>query len=260
MPLIFLLSGGVTPLVPENPPWVDSPEQFPCGRIGETVSGTLTGGGEISRTFSPGPGKYTIAAWAGWDLLSVNMVVRNSNGLEIASDESVDNLPVCEIELETAGEIAVHLEAGDARVDGVPGEYAIVVWMGDDCVDREPSKIKTILDDWTIVSQMEGGILEYWDVVGISGNEKMEFEFNLEAGCYTVIAETVHPEDDIDMYIVRGGNNVLSDNEEPDNFPVCYFELETDTEITIEIDCWKYGKGDSTEMALLVARDTGGSR
>jgi len=238
------------------PAWVEDAAALPCDQAGETVTGTLSGGEDIVCVYDLGPGTYSAVAWASWDILWLGMTVRNPIGQVLARDDALDNTPVCRFTLAEGETAKVILTAGEARVQDVSADYALTVVRGTNCVERRRSRAKEILDDWTGVVRDEESEVVSWEAVELSGEDSLVLDYSLSAGSYTVIAETTDADDDIDMYVRTEPNTILSRDELPGNNPVCHFVLQNPADVSVEIDPWEYGDGDSTDLVFIVARES----
>jgi hypothetical protein len=253
--LVPIRAGAERLEAPQSPPW--SGADIPCSILSGDIAGTMAGNETKMYSVGLSPGAYTIAAWASWDLFSIRLTIKDEAGNELARDEGRDNYPVCAIFLEAATTVQIELQAGIARMNGVDGSYAVAIASGSGCFERPDSYAKEILDEWSMVVTLENAEIMDWMVTEISGARTAKYEFSLSSGRYTVVAETVHPTDDIDMYVKLESDDVLKGNELPDNYPICYFELDRAHTVTIEIDPFLYAEGSSTGLVLVLARDTG---
>ncbi len=254
LPVILLPLTGAGTVAPDAPQWADQTADFPCEKIGETVKGQLGGGEEISREYTLEPGKYTIAAWANWELVSLRLTVFDANGEEIARDEGRFNSPVCQIDIETTGTVDVTLTAGMSRLPDVKADYELVVAKGEGCYERDWSRAKALLDEWTLIAVSESSTIVHWEAVQMTGADALKLNYELDPGSYTLVAETINRGDDIDMYVKRDGE-VIGQDERPDNYPSCSFEMTSHGTVVIEIYPCEYQGGKSTEAVVLLARD-----
>jgi len=257
IPAMMLVATGAKTLgPPEKAPWEDTENPPPCQVLTGDITGILGGNETKVYTVDLPAGTFTIAGWGSWDLVSLRLTVRDSNGEELACDEGRNNLPVCEISLEEGGSVKIELEAGISRVGDLGGAYSLAVMSGTGCVEAEDDRYaKEILDEWTMITFTENSLVRDWDVQHISGARIYGYEYELPAGKYFAVAETTQPGDDIDMYVKLESDEVIRGNELPNNFPICYFELEHARVVTIEIDPFSYAEGSSTELVFLLAEE-----
>jgi len=255
LPVILIPLTGAGTVAPDAPQWADQTADFPCDKVGETIKGRLGGGEEISQEYTLEPGKYTIAAWADWELVSLRLTVLNADGEEMARDEGRFNTPVCQIDIETAGTVDVTLTAGMSRLPGVKADYELVIAKGEGCYERDWSRAKTLLDEWTLIAISEGSTIVHWEVLRMTGADALKLDYELTPGSYTLVAETINRGDDIDMYIKRDGE-VIRQDERPDNYPSGSFEVTSRGTVVIEIYPWEYQDGKSTEVVVVLARDS----
>jgi hypothetical protein len=248
--LTALEAGAVVDCKPE---WANSSGDISCQKMQDNVEGTLRGGETISWSLDLSPGQFSFAAWASLDLKGLKMVVRDAGtGVVITQDDNPDNQPLCEFSLASAARVDVELIAGEERVAGTPGAYVFVAATGTGCFNREPCPVRGILNNWAEVVAQEGFKVVKWRIVEISGTNAVNLDFNLPPGSYAAIAETTHARDDIDMFIHRGTDTILDKNEEPDNTPLCEFELGSQADITVELYPWTYEEEGRALAALLI--------
>jgi len=244
---------GAATLEPVAAPWTAPDFMMPCEIIDDTVAGTIAGLEEISFSYSLDSGTYTVAAWSTWDIISLKLTVHNSMGQVIGREDGLNNMPVVEFTLENPEQITLELSAGTERMSGVDADYSLLLARGSDCIESPDYPAKGLLDEWTGVVSDEDFVIEYWEAIEVSDAEMYELEISLSPGAYAIVAETTSFQDDIDMYIRRGEDTILTQNELPDNSPVCHFELDNVTTVTIQVDPWHYAIGESTGMMLIVA-------
>lgn len=254
IPIIGILLTASVSLPPEQAPWDGEESEISCDTILSPILSTLEGGQARAWQVTLDPGEYTVAAWASWDLVSLTLVVTDADGDRLATCTSPVNIPFSEIEISETTTINLNVYAGEAVVDGIPADLSVTVFSGQGCVDPEFSYTKAILNEWQGVLSEEGGELILWDVMALESEDSVYMEYELEPGTYSVVAETTNYSDDIDMY-VRIDNEEISRNEEPDNFPVCHFSLESGATIEVEVDPWSYAEGSSTGLVIMVAED-----
>jgi hypothetical protein len=223
--------------------------------VQDDVEGTLRGSETISWSLELSPGQYSFAAWASLDLLGLKMMVRDvDSGALIAQDDNPDNQPICEFSIDSARRVDVKLIAGEERVEGTPGAYVFVAAVGTGCFEREPCPIREILDNWAEVVAQENYKVVEWKIVEVTGTDPVLLDFNLPPGTYAAIAETMNARDDIDMFIHRGADTILDKNEEPDNTPLCDFDVGRQEDITVELYPWTYEEEGRALTALLIAK------
>jgi hypothetical protein len=252
--IIFITPILVLILTSATPPEVPAPAEG-CVQVGEVQTGDLASGQSISFPFTLEPGQYTFAAWATWDLISLGMTINGSNGVELTRDEGLDNNPVISIGFEEQTDVVVILTAGADRVSGQAGAFSFVLASGENCYERSVNPTKEILEDYTVIAAENGESVLYWVSDMLFGEDSLMLNYDLEAGDYTIIAETVDESDDIDMY-VRRGDEVLAQDEIPNNAPDCIIHLTETTAVSIEIDPWTYGSGNTTDVIVVVTRST----
>ena len=252
--LIFLLTAFLIAvfLTAASPPRIPDPASG-CELIGRAQTGNITGGESVTFNFDLEPGSYTFAAWATWDLVSLKLSVSRLDGVELTRDEGTDNNPIVEISFTEQTTVDVILIGGSSRVHGVPGAYSFVAARGEGCYEKSPDPALEILDDYTAVAAEKNEEVVQWAYETMSGDRSLVLNYRLDPGTYTIVAESIHPDDDIDMY-VRRGNEVLYQDEYPDNRPVCIIHLVEQTVASIEVDPWVYGNGTDTKVVVIVSR------
>jgi hypothetical protein len=240
---------------PCMPSWTDPAEWRACDQLQDTITGEIHAGGSVSYTFDLQPGDYSFAAWAGLDILSLSLTVKDPvSGAAIALDEGADNSPICEFTLAAPKTVDVTLAAGEARVSGVAGTYWLASASGTRCFARQACPVRAILDDWTSITAEENWSVVNWAALEVTGTDPIDLPFSLPAGEYTIVGETLHPRDDLDILVKQGSDLILTGNEEPDNNPICYFELANPSDIPIEIVPWQYGSGGAAVIGLLIVK------
>lgn len=250
IPVLIVLSTGA------SPPRIPDPASG-CEGVGQVHTGNLPGGDSMSLTYTLEPGHYTFAAWATWDLTFLTLTINTPDGVELARDDGPDNNPIVEIGFEEQIEIEVILTGGHARVENVHGAFSFIVASGEGCYEKNPDPAKEILEDYTSVALDFGEEVVYWVYQDLNGENSLVLNYRLEPGDYTVVAETIDEDDDIDMY-VRHGDTILYQDEYPDNIPECIIHLSEQTVVSIEIEPWEYGTGNSTKVVVLVTRNAVG--
>jgi hypothetical protein len=246
---------GAASRAPSTAPWSSPDFTTPCEIIDDSVTGIIEGLEVKTHSYTLEAGTYTAAAWSSWEIVSLQLTVRNSLDQVIGREDSLSNMPVVEFTLDAPEEITLELSAGEVRMPGVDAGYSLLIAKSTDCIESPDYPAKDLLDQWTQVVADENYIMEYWEAVDISGSDMYELEISLSPGAYAVVAETTNFQDDIDMYIRRGEDTILTQNELPDNSPVCHFELDNTTTITIQVDPWHYAIDETTGMILIVARE-----
>jgi hypothetical protein len=167
-------------------------------------------------------------------------------------------MPLCCVAIESSETVEVFLRAGEGRVENPQAVYAFASARGDACFERPAFPAKAILDEWTGIVTEEDALVTSWNVSELEGEDSLIYEYRLEPGSYTAVAETTSPGDDIDMYVRVDPETVISRDELPHNFAICYFVLDNPADVTIEIDPWEYAQGDRTTIVVLLARDSEG--
>ncbi|MCK4719237.1 hypothetical protein KAU08_01185 [bacterium] len=244
--LVFLLTASAPP-----PPVPEMAEG--CELIGEPLTGALYSREQAYFTFDLEAGIYTFAAWATWDLGSLGLTILDSDGAELAHDDGLDNSPMKILRLNDDLSLDVVLTAGDSLVPFEPGAFTFVVTGGERCFERIDDPGKGILDDWAAIISEGNEEIVYWVFDDLSGEESLVLNYRLDPGSYFAAAETIDHDDDIDMYI-RQGDLMLSMDEYPNNYPVCYFDLTETTVISITVESWEYAVGIQTAVIVVVAR------
>jgi len=240
-----------------RPEWAMPNGRLRCQRIQDTVEGKIEGKESKTFTFELEGGTYSFGAWVSLDIVSVEISVTDSEGNELAREGGEYNIAACEIQLQEAKKVKVIVTAGEARIHGVSGSYAFVAARGQGCFEIEPYVIEQLLDDWTAMVSHDNWSVVNWRVQEISGTDTISIPIHLAPGLYRAIAETTNVLDDIDLYVKCGPHAQLCSKEEPDNNPVCEFELTSEADLTIQISPWKYGKGESTKMILMIVKSVG---
>jgi len=209
IPAALMLMGAAS-LEPDMPGWASGAAVPPCEIVGEPALGTIQGGGEISRTFDLESGTYSAVGWASWDIVSLGLEVADSTGTTLMEDAGACNNPVCEFTLVNADRVTVTVTAGEARIPGVPADYAFVLAEGSGCFQREISPVKEALDDWTAIIAADDATVVHWEIMELTGEDMLVIERAFHPGSHAVIAETTDPRDDIDMYVRLGEDTILS--------------------------------------------------
>jgi len=238
-----------------RPTWVLSPGSINCDLVGDVIKGDISGGETVSYDFDLTPGKYSFAAWAGLDLTSLSLSIKNENGRSLGLDEGLDNQPLVNVSIAKADKVTAVLTAGSERISGQGGRYALAVGMGENCIRKNISPAEEILENWTDLILADGAEIIYWDILPNTGDSPITLNFTLEQGNYSVIAETLSRKDDIDMYVKLDARSIIAKNEEPDNNPICDFKLDHKFEVMVEIDLYQLKNPDSTEIVVVLARE-----
>lgn len=243
--LVFLLTASAPPPVPEMAEG--------CELIGEPLTGVLYTREKAYFTFDLEAGTYTFAAWATWDLGSLGLTILGPDGAELTHDDGLDNSPMKILRLNEDLSLDIVLTAGDSLVPFEPGAFTFVVASGERCFERIDDPGKEILDTWAVVISEGNEEIIYWVFDDLLEDESLVLNYRLNPGSYFVAAETINPDDDIDMYI-RQGDLLLSKDEYPNNYPVCYFDLTEAAVISITVNPWEYAVGIRTAVIVVVAR------
>ena len=255
--VILLQSSMARADAPCQPDWTVRGAHVTCPMLQDIVTGQIQGGETVKFTLELQPGEYSFAAWASLDVVSLGMTIRDASmGSVIKMDDGADNSPICEFTLASAKSVEVSLAAGDARISGAAATYYFAAASGSGCFVRQPCRVKQVLDEWTVIVKDEGWSVMNWEVREITSSDAIKFAYSLPAGEYTAIAETLNPLDDVDMYIKRGSDTILTMNQEPDNSPLCDFELSNPAEITVEIDPFSYTQGQTGDLVVLLTTKT----
>lgn len=237
-----------------RPDWTFDNAHLTCPLLQAIATGSIQGSQTVSFDFSLQPGQYSLAAWVGLEIMGLKMTVRNAaTGAVLEQDDGVNGLPVCEIALQQPVDVRVSLEAGRARVSGTAGCYYFAIAQGRGCFRNTPCIARTLIDGWTEIAAEEGYSIAEWRVFDITGTDPVSLDFSLPPGSYTAIAETINAKDDIDLFVMRGSDTLLSKNEEPDNNPLCAFDIFNQASITLRFVPWTYEEGSGTRVVLLLA-------
>jgi hypothetical protein len=251
---VLLLTGAKQSAL-VKPAWLDGIDDIPCDAIGGIISGEISSEETLGFSIDLEEGTYSVAGWGSWDLIALRLAVRTESGEELGQDNGNDNSPIVTFDLSEASAVTIVLTAGQARIDGATGSYSFAIMEGADCFDRELFPAKEALDIWTSIVYEENATLLRWEMIQIEGEDSIYFTHQLPAGSYMVVAETTNPFDDIDMYVRFSSDNVISQDELPNNYPVCRFELDRERTVNIEVELWEYGAASGTGIVFLLARD-----
>ncbi|MCX6646894.1 MAG: hypothetical protein NTY09_11175 [bacterium] len=241
--LMALLTAASPPAIPDM--------ASGCDLIGHVQTGYINSGESVTFTFDLEPGAYTFAAWASWDLTSLKLSVSRPDGVELTYDDGTDNNPIVGISFTELTTVNVILTGGIDRVHAVAGAYSFVAATGEGCYEKSVDPAKEILEDYTAVAAENSEEVVKWEYRQLSGENSLILNYTLDPGDYTIVAETLNAGDDIDMY-VRKGEEVLNQDEYPDNRPECIINLLEQTVVSIEIDPWVYGNGTDTSVVVIV--------
>jgi len=252
--LVLLVFTGAKQSAQVKPPWLEGTGDIPCDAVGGIISGEIGSGETKGFSIDLEAGSYVVAGWGSWDLTALRMAVRTDSDEVIGQDNGNDNSPIISFELEDAGSVMIVLTAGETRMDSAIGTFSFTVMRGVECFEREHFPAKEVLETWTSIIIEENATLIHWEVISISGEESINFTHELPPGCYMVVAETTNPFDDIDMY-VRINSDTVSQDELPNNYPICRFEIEREEDVTIEVDPWEYGIETGSGLVFMIARD-----
>lgn len=217
----------------------------------------------ISYYFELDPGSYIFIAVGGEDIEDIDMYVYDEDGYEIASDEYEDAYPICEIEIDEFMEIEVEIAPYDFHGRTYEDFFCFVAGMDTETYYEDfgydgYSDIDDILDYWIDWADDSG-----YDVIYSGSGELVRdvsdfYEFELDRGYYIIYAESLREDYDIDLWVRGEDDDEIDSDEHPDNYPICEFNLYRPEIVEIEIEPYDFGRGDSTEYAIVIAVDGDG--
>jgi hypothetical protein len=218
----------------------------------------------VSYEFDLDPGYYYFVAEGGEDIEDLDMYVYDEDGNELASDTLDDNYPMCEIELDEYMSIEVEISAysfsGRESDDyfafvGASGEYEAPVESDVESLNGT-NEIMVYWEDW---ANEQGFDVIFTDDGSIRTDNSQSYDFELSEGTYHVYAESTDDADDIDLYVYgEDGDEIISDTL-TDNYPICSFDMDRRGDVSIEVSGYDFGSGRSTDYAIILASENGGS-
>jgi len=226
--------------------------------------GEITPSPNISYFFELDPGYYIFAADGGEGILDLDMYVYDEDGYELASDMLDDNWPICEVTLDAPTEVTVEV-AAYSFAKGIKSEYFCIVAAGEpsqtgkDPVSPGTITVDGIIDYWENYAHDQGYNVLFTESGVLNHDNPDTFELDLERGNYEIAVESIHENDDVDLYIYDESGNILISDTAPDNYPICSFEIRTAQTITAKVMPVTYTVGGTTEYAIVLSAEGGGT-
>ncbi len=194
------------------------------------------------------PGYYTIWAESDQRCNDLDLGVFDENNNLLAADQEPSSLTVCSFLLEERMNITVDF----ALYEFVEGyEETLIAYvigtLGEITDDQRLDYIEEQLDSLLEYPEMYGqGIIDSGLETLSPRHQFIEFELDLDEGYYEAMGIGGRMIVDLDMAVYDENGDLMDEDNYPDNWPWCYFELDESGAIFIEVSAQEF-LGDAEE-------------
>jgi hypothetical protein len=195
------------------------------------------------------PGYYIIDAEPDDRCSDLDMTVYNDEQRELSSDRLMNDYAVCNLYVGERADISIELTVFSLEPGAVETNIAYVISRADDISDRDrhlylEKKITDTDDMGTMygMTMVDNGIEEISE-----RHDVVSLDYDLDPGYYEVYGYGGVYLVDIDMKVYGPDDEVMDEDSLPDNYPVCFVQVDSPTTITIEVTAFEFASGKNGE-------------